>query len=132
MNTIVSQAPPVPGSAPGNAGVWYYQDLLIDPARQVISRRGEEIPLTPLEYALFEALLRRLGEVCTRNELLASVWGITAPVQTRTVDVFISKLRSKLCLKQELHSVLRQGYLLERPASEPDGPGQAYASSEGP
>lgn len=53
------------------------------------------------------------GRVCSRNLLLSSAWHITTPIQTRTVDVHIAKLRKKLDLGQnELKTVMRQGYAL--------------------
>lgn len=112
MKRIELQGLPVQSSA----GTQHYKDLLIDPVHHVILRQGQEIPLTAMEYALFETLLNKSGRICSRNELLETVWGITEPIQTRTVDVYISRLRQKLQLKQELRSVKRRGYLLERAA----------------
>ena len=51
--------------------------------------------------------------ICSRNFLLASAWNITVPIQTRTVDVHIAKLRKKLDLgPDDLKTVTRQGYAL--------------------
>lgn len=113
MKTFDLQKAPVSETVQNRSRLWHYKDLAIDPDRQTVFRQGEEIQLTSMEYALLEVLLRKTGTVCSRNELLETVWGITTPVQTRTVDVYVSRLRRKLHLKQELRSVKRRGYFLE-------------------
>ena len=60
-------------------------------------RKGEhEVPLTPKEFDLLLALIRRRGAVASRLELLKEVWGHQAEVMTRTVDIHIAELRRKL------------------------------------
>ena len=78
-----------------------------------LKKEGQAIHLTAMEYQLFLALLDNSGRVCSRNLLLSSAWHITTPIQTRTVDVHIAKLRKKLDLGQnDLKTVTRQGYAL--------------------
>jgi len=57
---------------------------------------GREMELTPLEYRLLEVLLERRGRVQTRRQLLQAVWDTTAAIETRTVDMHVARLRSKL------------------------------------
>lgn len=57
---------------------------------------GEEIELTPTEYKLLVALLERRGRVQDRGRLLETVWEARADMETRTVDVHVQRLRSKL------------------------------------
>ena len=79
----------------------------------MVEKEGHPIRLTAMEYQLFLALLDHSGRVCSRNLLLSSAWHITTPIQTRTVDVHIAKLRKKLDLGQnDLKTVMRQGYAL--------------------
>jgi DNA-binding response OmpR family regulator len=59
-------------------------------------RRGQAVALTPKEYELLIALIRRRGAVATRIELLTEVWGYSAAVLSRTVDTHIAELRRKL------------------------------------
>jgi len=60
-------------------------------------RRGKErIELTPKEFDLLIALLRRQGRVISRTELLRAVWGYSASVVSRTVDTHVAELRRKL------------------------------------
>ena len=91
----------------------YYKNLSIDESNCTVKKEGQPIHLTAMEYQLFVTLLDYSGCVCSRNLLLSSAWHITAPIQTRTVDVHIAKLRKKLDLGQnELKTVTRQGYSL--------------------
>jgi two-component system phosphate regulon response regulator PhoB len=55
-----------------------------------------EVSLTALEFQLLKTLLERRGRVQTRDGLLADVWGIEAPINTRTVDTHVKRLRKKL------------------------------------
>jgi DNA-binding response OmpR family regulator len=68
----------------------------VDRATRTVRRRGEPIALTPIEFDLLVALLRRGGAVAPRLELLREVWGHQAAVLTRTVDTHIAELRRKL------------------------------------
>jgi two-component system alkaline phosphatase synthesis response regulator PhoP len=71
-------------------------ELEVSPAQRAVRRRGEEVPLTPKEFDLLMALVRRKGTVAGRLELLAEVWGHRAAVMTRTVDMHVAQLRRKL------------------------------------
>ena len=91
----------------------YYKNLSIDETNCMVEKEGHPIHLTAMEYQLFLALLDHCGHICSRNLLLSSAWHITTPIQTRTVDVHIAKLRKKLDLGQnDLKTVTRQGYAL--------------------
>ena len=69
-------------------------ELRID--RRTVTRQGADIALTPMEFDLLVALIRRKGALATRVELLREVWGHSAAVLTRTVDTHIAELRRKL------------------------------------
>ena len=91
----------------------YYKNLSIDESNCAVKKEGQPIHLTAMEYQLLVTLLDHSGRVCSRNLLLSSAWHITTPIQTRTVDVHIAKLRKKLDLGQnELKTVTRHGYAL--------------------
>jgi len=57
---------------------------------------GNELELTPTEYRLLVTLLERRGRVQTRQQLLENAWDIHARIETRTVDMHVQRLRSKL------------------------------------
>lgn len=57
-------------------------------------KRGkEEFRITPHEAMVLKYLVERKGEIVSRKELLENVWHLTSEVETRTVDIFISRLR---------------------------------------
>jgi two-component system phosphate regulon response regulator PhoB len=57
---------------------------------------GGEVELTALEFRLLHHLMAHPGRVQTRGQLLSEVWGITSPLETRTVDTHVMRLREKL------------------------------------
>jgi len=71
-------------------------DLEIDRAARTVRRDGALRPLRRKEFDLLVALARRPGEVVTRRELLAEVWGYQADVVSRTLDTHLAELRRKL------------------------------------
>jgi len=71
-------------------------DLVIDPVAHDVTRDGEPIPLTPLEFELLACLARRPWQVFTREELLQDVWGYRHPTDTRLVNVHVQRLRAKV------------------------------------
>jgi DNA-binding response OmpR family regulator len=73
-----------------------FGEVEVHPGSRQVRRRGEEVSLTPKEFDLLWALLRRRGGVAARLELLAEVWGHRAAVMTRTVDMHVAQLRRKL------------------------------------
>lgn len=70
--------------------------MRLDLHRRVALTKGKRIELSTREFLLLEYLMRRDGDVCTREELLASVWGFTFDPGTNVVDVYVRRLRSKL------------------------------------
>jgi len=57
---------------------------------------GKPLTLTPTEYRLLLVLMERQGRVQSRRQLLEAVWDTTANITTRTVDMHVQRLRSKL------------------------------------
>jgi DNA-binding response OmpR family regulator len=71
-------------------------DVLLDERRRALVREGRETGLTAREFALARVLFERAGDVCTRTELLASVWGPNFDGEPNVVDVYAGYLRRKL------------------------------------
>jgi two-component system response regulator MtrA len=71
-------------------------DLSIDVPGHVVRRGEEELALTPLEFDLLVALVRKPGQVFTREQLLEQVWGYRHVADTRLVNVHVQRLRSKI------------------------------------
>ncbi len=61
-----------------------------------VSVDGDVIDLTPTEYRLLVTLLERRGRVQSRQQLLETAWDIHARIETRTVDMHVQRLRTKL------------------------------------
>ncbi len=71
-------------------------DLSIDVAGHSVTRAGQPISLTPLEFDLLVALARKPWQVFTREVLLEQVWGYRHAADTRLVNVHVQRLRSKI------------------------------------
>ncbi|TXG93677.1 MAG: response regulator transcription factor [Rhodocyclaceae bacterium] len=94
-----------------------FGSIEIDLEGRRIRLGGAEVDLTQREFELAVILLRNVGRVLSREELLAGVWAREVDVDTRTVDTHASRLRKKLGLAGEsglmLSSVYGQGYRLD-------------------
>ncbi|MFO0676623.1 MAG: response regulator [Polyangiaceae bacterium] len=73
-----------------------WRGIEIDVVRHVVTLDKNELSLRPLEFKLLALFLEHPGQVFSRAELLADVWGITAEVSTRTVDTHVKRLRERL------------------------------------
>ena len=71
-------------------------DVEIDVPAHKVTRKGEQISLTPLEFDLLVALARKPRQVFTRDVLLEQVWGYRHPADTRLVNVHVQRLRAKV------------------------------------
>ncbi|MCU0626561.1 MAG: response regulator transcription factor [Gemmatimonadaceae bacterium] len=91
-------------------------DLALDTATRRARRGPRAIELTAKEYAVLEVLLRRAGQVVTRDELARRAWDDNFDPFSNVVDVYIARLRRKLEAPGEsalLHTERGAGYRLE-------------------
>jgi two-component system, OmpR family, response regulator RpaB len=81
-----------------SSGLIAVGDLKIDTNKRQVYKQNERVRLTGMEFSLLELLVSRSGEAFSRSEILREVWGYEPErhVDTRVVDVHISRLRSKL------------------------------------
>ncbi len=100
--------------------------LAVDIAAHQVTRRGNEIALTPTEFRLLEYLLSHAGLVLTHKQLLTAVWGFAYSDATELLKPTISRLRQKVErdpshteLIQTVHGV---GYRLVLASPAPDIP----------
>jgi two-component system phosphate regulon response regulator PhoB len=99
--------------APAEAMVLTVGDLVAEPERHRVTVAGQEVRLTALEFKLLVALMQRPGEVLSRRQLLAEVWGVSPNLQTRTVDTHVQRLRERLgAAPSRLETVHGVGYRL--------------------
>lgn len=80
------------------SGIISMGGIKIDTNRRQVYKHNEKIRLTGMEFSLLELLISKSGEAFSRSSILQEVWGYTPErhVDTRVVDVHISRLRSKL------------------------------------
>lgn len=71
-------------------------DVCLDPDRHEVTVRGEKVSLPLREFELLELLLTNAGRVLTRDTLIDRIWGHDYVGDTKTLDVHIKRLRSKL------------------------------------
>lgn len=71
-------------------------EVSLDLERQSLDVNGTAVPLSHREFILLGHLMRRAGEVCSRTELLASVWGYTQDPGSNVVDVTVRRVRGKM------------------------------------
>ena len=71
-------------------------DIEIDISTHVVKLAGKEVTLTLTEFNLLEILAKRRGRVQSRERLLQDVWGYENPIDSRTVDTHMRRLREKL------------------------------------
>jgi DNA-binding response OmpR family regulator len=70
--------------------------LTVDPPRHRVTVDGAEVTLKPKEFDLLSYLARHPGQVFSREQLLAAVWGMDYAGDSRTVDTHVKTLRDKL------------------------------------
>ncbi|MCP4895613.1 MAG: response regulator transcription factor [bacterium] len=82
----------------GQTGSQLYDfgDLRVDFRRAEITREGEPVSLSSMEFRLLQEFIEHRGEVLSREHLLDEVWGYEATPYSRTVDVHVASLRQKL------------------------------------
>lgn len=103
-------------------GTEWYGRYEIDHNAQAIKCDGETKTLTAKEFELAKILFQNLDRPLSRSYLFSRVWGGNVDVETRTIDMHISRLRSKLGLSPENGFVIRTvfgfGYRMDQYATE--------------
>ena len=105
---------PAQGPAPVDLG-----RCRVDLAGHRLLRDGKPVPVKPKAFELLAFLVRNMGQVFTRDQLLERVWGYDYAGETRTVDVHVHWLRAEIeddpATPQYLHTVRGVGYVLRKP-----------------
>jgi two-component system, OmpR family, response regulator RegX3 len=103
--------------APSADGVLEAGRVRMDVERHVVAVDGEPVPLPLKEFDLLEYLLRNVGRVLTRGQLIDRVWGADYVGDTKTLDVHVKRLRSKVeadpSVPRHLVTVRGLGYKFE-------------------
>ena len=91
--------------------------LILDQSRYQATLNGYDLNLTAVEFNLLKFLSSKTGQVCTRQQLMDSIYPDERIVADRTIDSHIKKLRKKIALgsanSEFIHSVYGVGYKFE-------------------
>jgi two-component system response regulator CpxR len=98
-------------------------DVELDPGARTVTREGETLELTAVEFSLLEALMRSAGQVVTREYLAQTVLGRRFVAYDRSIDMHVSKLRKKLGPQpggdaERIKTVRGVGYIYARSSEE--------------
>ena len=98
------------------SGLFHVGGLEIDLSSGAITREGEAVDLTDLEYRLLRYLILHRGRTVSRKQLLRDVWRLPSEVETRTIDRHVNALRKVMSGEDEeswaIQSVYGIGYKL--------------------
>lgn len=72
------------------------QGLQVDLTRRLVTVRGEQVKLTPTEYALLRLMIQHAGKVLTHQQILRAVWGPEYVTETHYLRVYFAQLRQKI------------------------------------
>lgn len=98
-------------TAPKTDRVLTCGNIVLDETRHIVTVDGKQVVLTLKEYELLKLLMENAGQVFTRDILLSRIWGQDYLGETRTVDVHIGTLRTKLAKGGEkIETVRGVGY----------------------
>ena len=106
------------GAAPTAADLLTVDDLQMEVRRRKVRRAGREIALSPREFELLQVMMQEPGRVFSRTELCERVWQRDYEYDTRTVEIFIGRLRKKVDSGTRtplVHTVRSVGYSIRPP-----------------
>jgi DNA-binding response OmpR family regulator len=135
VKAVLRRTEPAPETGPEPP--LHLGSLTVDPARHEVTFEGRPVHLTAREFDLLSYLVRNRGLVLTRDQILERVWGYSFPADTRTVDVHIRQLRSKLGDHAPIRTIRGVGYKADDRAmgttagAAPGAPGAAEAAGPG-
>jgi DNA-binding response OmpR family regulator len=100
------------GRRPGTpqTATFVYRDLTLDPARHVATRAGQQLALSPKEFAVLDCLLAADGKPVSAEDLLVRVWDEAANPFTTTVKATVNRLRAKLGDPPVIETIRESGY----------------------
>jgi two-component system response regulator RegX3 len=104
------------------AGILKVGDIRMDLDQHMVTVKGISVSLPLKEFFLLEFLMRNVGKVMTRTQLIDRVWGSDYYGDTKTLDVHIKRLRAKVEADPAnpliIQTIRGLGYKLENPKSE--------------
>ncbi len=108
-------------TTPKEAVVHTVGDVVVDEGRHIVLVKDRQVSLTLKEYELLKLFMENTGQVFTREILLSKIWGLDFIGETRTVDVHIGTLRTKLAECGDMIKTVRGvGYKMEATDEQED------------
>ncbi len=99
--------------------IYEFGDCRLDIPARKLTRKGNEIKLSPKEFGLLELFVKRPGRALTRDEILNMVWGYDSFIGSRSIDRFVTTLRNKIEPDPHnptfIHTIREIGYKFEPP-----------------
>ena len=105
-------------ATPTAADLLLVADLRLDVQHRRVTRAGQAIALSPREFDLLQVLMQEPGRVFSRTELCERVWQRDHAYDTRTVEIFITRLRKKVdegSVSPLIQTIRSVGYTLRAP-----------------
>lgn len=94
-----------------------FDDIVINDSNKRVTRQQQEVTLTPREYQILSALVNAKGDIVSKSDLTALLWGKHMDTNTNTIEVYINFLRKKLDKPFNKNTILTKvgyGYYLEK------------------
>ena len=110
-----------PAATPGSTGVLRLSDVSVDLDRYEVTVGDQVVALSRKEFQVLALIVIARGSVCTRDHVLTEVWGRSGPAESRSLDVHVATLRTKIGRPALIETVRGVGYRLAAP---PDRPGE--------
>ncbi len=102
----------------GSEDILNLGDIEIDTIKNEIRVAGDIVKVTQKDFGIAVELIKNLGTVLSREYLLKKIWGLDAPLNTRTVDVHVSRVRRSLKITPDMGyritTIFQHGYRLEK------------------
>ncbi len=99
--------------------IYEFGDCRLDIPARKLTRKGDEIKLSPKEFSLLEYFVKKPGRALTRDEILNMVWGYDSFIGSRSIDRFVTTLRNKIEPDPHnptfIHTIREIGYKFEPP-----------------
>jgi len=96
MRTVLRRSVSDPASSDHRSGQLRVDDLVLDHERHEVRLDGADVQMPLKEFQLLEVLMENVGIVVTRDTLIDRVWGYDYIGDTKTLDVHVKRLRSKI------------------------------------
>lgn len=81
---------------PETGEVYSFGEITVHFLEETVTKNGEEMDFTDLEFDVLEYLIKHRGRTVSREQLLRDVWGISGDITTRTIDRHVASLRKKI------------------------------------